>query len=58
MSMDRPLTDGQPRAVNTAVLLREAFQTLNDRVLIRLADSGHAAGLERLRADLRAIIAD
>ncbi|MFB7874433.1 MarR family winged helix-turn-helix transcriptional regulator [Nocardia sp. NPDC056064] len=43
MSMDRPLTGGRPRAVNTAVLLREAFQTLNDRVLTRLADSGHAA---------------
>jgi DNA-binding MarR family transcriptional regulator len=43
MSTPRPMTAGQQRPVNVAVLLRDAFTTLNDHVLRRLAASGHEA---------------
>ena len=43
MSTPRPLTHGQPRPVNTAVLLRDAFTALNDIALTRLATAGHDA---------------
>ncbi|MFC6013066.1 MarR family winged helix-turn-helix transcriptional regulator [Nocardia lasii] len=43
MSTDRPLTDGSPRPMNTAVLLREAFNVLNAVPLARLAAAGHDA---------------
>src|SRR5215212_2562492 len=43
MSRPRPTTDGMPRPGNTAVLLREAFLALNDLVIVRLAERGHAA---------------
>ena len=36
-----PMQDGRERPANTVVLLREAFLALNDRVIARLADSGH-----------------
>ena len=35
------MTLGRPPAVNTAVLLREAFRLLNGLVLVRLAERGH-----------------
>jgi DNA-binding MarR family transcriptional regulator len=41
MSSDRPQLGGRDRPTNTAVLLREAFVALNDRVLVRLAERGH-----------------
>lgn len=41
MSRPRPVTAGQPRPTNLAVLLREAFVALNDRVIARLAERGH-----------------
>ena len=41
MSRPRPVTGGQPRPTNLAVLLREAFVALNDRVIVRLAERGH-----------------
>ena len=43
MSRPRPTTGGAPRPSNTAVLLREAFLALNDLVIVRLAERGHAA---------------
>ena len=43
MSRPRPTTGGAPRPGNTAVLLREAFVALNDMVIVRLAERGHAA---------------
>ena len=43
MSRPRPTTEGMPRPGNTAVLLREAFLALNDLVIVRLAERGHAA---------------
>ena len=43
MSRPRPTTGGVPRPGNTAVLLREAFLALNDLVIVRLAERGHAA---------------
>lgn len=43
MSRPRPLTDGRERPVNLAVLMRDGFRVLNDRVLQRLADEGHGA---------------
>ena len=39
----RPVTAGRPRPTNLAVLLREAFLALNDRVIARLAERGHGA---------------
>ena len=41
MSRPRPVTAGRARPTNHAVLLREAFVALNDRVIARLADRGH-----------------
>lgn len=41
MSTSRPITEGRERPVNVAVLLRDAFVTLNDRVLLQLAEQGH-----------------
>lgn len=38
----RPQADGQERPVNLAVLLREAFIALNELVIDRLAERGHA----------------
>ena len=43
MSRPRPITGGQPRPVNTVVLLREAYLVLNDLVVARLAERGHHA---------------
>jgi DNA-binding MarR family transcriptional regulator len=43
MSRPRPRADGRARPTNLAVLLREAFVALNDRVIIRLAERGHGA---------------
>jgi DNA-binding MarR family transcriptional regulator len=40
---DRPVTGGRPRPENLAVLMRDVFVLLNDRVLARLAERGHAA---------------
>jgi DNA-binding MarR family transcriptional regulator len=37
----RPVTGGRARPTNLAVLLREAFVALNDRVIVRLAERGH-----------------
>jgi len=42
MSRPRPITAGGERPVNLAVLMREAFITLNDRVIARLTERGHA----------------
>lgn len=41
MSSPRPTTAGQPRPINTVVLLREAYLVLNDLVIARLATRGH-----------------
>jgi DNA-binding MarR family transcriptional regulator len=41
MSRPRPVTAGQPRPLNTVVLLREAYLVLNDLVIARLAERGH-----------------
>ena len=38
---DRPVTGGRPRPENLAVLMRDVFVLLNDRVLVRLAERGH-----------------
>ena len=43
MSRPRPVTDGRERPVNLAVLMRDGFTALNDRVLVRLAEEGHGA---------------
>jgi DNA-binding MarR family transcriptional regulator len=43
MSRPRPVTDGRARPVNLAVLMRDGFTVLNDRVLARLAEEGHGA---------------
>jgi DNA-binding MarR family transcriptional regulator len=40
---DRPMTGGRRRPENLAVLMRDVFVLLNDRVLVRLAESGHGA---------------
>ena len=42
MSRPRPITAGRERPVNLAVLMREAFIALNDLVIDRLAERGHA----------------
>jgi len=42
MSRVRPITAGRERPVNLAVMMREAFVALNDLVIDRLADRGHA----------------
>ena len=41
MSTRRPLTDGRARPANLAVLMRDTFVALNERVISRLADQGH-----------------
>ena len=41
MSRPRPTTGGVPRPVNTTVLLRDAYLTLNDLAIARLAERGH-----------------
>ena len=38
---DRPVTGGRRRPENLAVLMRDVFVLLNDRVLVRLAERGH-----------------
>ena len=43
MSRRIPVTDGRERPANLAMLMREAFVALNDLVLARLAERGHAA---------------
>lgn len=43
MSRPRPITGGRARPVNLAVLLREAYLSLNDLVPARLAERGHGA---------------
>ena len=43
MSRPRPVTEGVPRPSNLAVLLRDAYLTLNDLVIARLAEKGHTA---------------
>jgi DNA-binding MarR family transcriptional regulator len=43
MSTRIPLLHGQPRPLNLAVALREAFVAVNDLVLARLAEAGHPA---------------
>jgi DNA-binding MarR family transcriptional regulator len=43
MSRPRPTTGGAPRPSNTVVMLREAFLALNDLVIVRLIERGHAA---------------
>jgi DNA-binding MarR family transcriptional regulator len=43
MSRPRPVTGGAPRPTNTVVLLREAYLTLNDLAIVRLAERGHEA---------------
>ena len=43
MTRPLPVLDGRERPANLAVLLREAFVAVNDRVTVRLADRGHAA---------------
>jgi DNA-binding MarR family transcriptional regulator len=42
MSTRLPVTAGYPRPANLAVLMREAFVALNDLVIDRLAERGHA----------------
>ena len=42
MSRPRPITSGRERPVNLAVLMREAFIALNDLVVVRLHERGHA----------------
>ena len=42
MSRPRPITAGLERPVNLAVLMREAFVALNDVVISRLTERGHA----------------
>jgi DNA-binding MarR family transcriptional regulator len=43
MSTRIPELDGRQRPINLAVALREAFVAINDLVLTRLAEDGHAA---------------
>jgi DNA-binding MarR family transcriptional regulator len=43
MSSRLPTTGGRQRPVNLAVLMREVFVALNDQVIARLAERGHAA---------------
>ena len=43
MSRPRPMTEGVPRPSNLAVLLRDTYLALNDLVIARLAEKGHAA---------------
>jgi DNA-binding MarR family transcriptional regulator len=40
-SRPRPRHAGAARPANIVVLLREAYVTLNDQAIVRLADSGH-----------------
>ena len=42
MSHRRPITAGRERPPNLAVLMREAFVALNDVVIARLTERGHA----------------
>jgi len=42
MSTHRPITAGHERPTNLAVLMREAFVALNDVVIARLTERGHA----------------
>jgi len=42
MSTRRPITAGHERPTNLAVLMREAFVALNDVVIARLTERGHA----------------
>lgn len=42
MSTRRPITAGRERPTNLAVLMREAFVALNDVVIARLTERGHA----------------
>src|SRR5664279_1001940 len=42
MSPRRPITAGRERPTNLAVLMREAFVALNDVVIARLTERGHA----------------
>lgn len=37
----RPIDEGGERPVNTVVLLRDAYRTLNDLAIARLAETGH-----------------
>lgn len=41
MSTRSPITGGRTRPENLAVLMREVFRALNDRVLDHLAERGH-----------------
>lgn len=41
MSRRLPILGGRERSANLAVLLREAFVALNERVYVRLAERGH-----------------
>jgi DNA-binding MarR family transcriptional regulator len=43
MSRPLPRIGGRERPANTVALLREAFVTLNDRAIARLAERGHEA---------------
>lgn len=43
MSRDLPRSGGRARPVNTVVLLREAYISLNGRMIERLAERGHEA---------------
>ena len=42
MSRPRPVTAGRERPTNLAVAMRETFIALNDLVLARIAERGHA----------------
>jgi DNA-binding MarR family transcriptional regulator len=42
MSSRRPITAGRERPTNLAVLMRDAFIALNDLVIARLSERGHA----------------
>jgi DNA-binding MarR family transcriptional regulator len=41
MSSRRPITDGRERPTNLAVLMRDTFVALNERVVTRLDEHGH-----------------
>jgi DNA-binding MarR family transcriptional regulator len=43
MSRRLPMTAGRPRPTNLAVLAREVFVALNDKVIDRLGELGHGA---------------
>jgi DNA-binding MarR family transcriptional regulator len=43
MSRRIPMREGRERPLNVVSLLRETFMTLNDLVIIRLAERGHGA---------------